>query len=117
LKTKLTETWDMVPRQAREILGFGRDEWIDEAKSVRNNLAHTGSHVRRRAEDAFRALERVDARTRSVLTLALICQLGVDEAALVESAASIRRHHRLWVYEDDADSRARSREPGGDQPD
>jgi hypothetical protein len=75
-----------------ELMGVAavtRSEWIQHVMAVRNNLAHSGSHVKGVGDDTATELEDVDRETRAVLTL-LLCQLiGASESALRQAAFAL----------------------------
>jgi len=93
LETKLTELFALLSAESAEALGFTEEQWIVPTKAVRNKLAHSGSHVKRRGPDLDSQLDEVDEQTRAILTLVLLGYLDVPDDQIVVAAATL--HNRL----------------------
>lgn len=97
LQTKLEELFDSMEPAAAGELGIDRDAWVSEAKNVRNLLAHTGSHVARRAGDGRLLLDRVEDQTRAIISVVILGILGVPAAAIVRAATVLKTEITVWA--------------------
>lgn len=105
LEVKLRELAEFLGADTFTNLDFSSEEWISMLKRPRNLLAHTGSHVSARSTETAADLYRVDAHTRSVLTLVTLKYFGVGKEGLLRAAsalqsagkARLRQHGVDWV--------------------
>lgn len=67
--------------------GVDPKQWVMDVMSVRDQIAHTGSHVDGVQDEGEAILERVDRDTRAVLSLVLCRLLGLKGQALMRSAS------------------------------
>jgi len=67
--------------------GIGPKQWVIDVMDVRDQIAHTGSHVSGVQDEGEVILERVDRDTRAILSLVLCRLLGLEGEALMRSAS------------------------------
>jgi ApeA N-terminal domain 1 len=89
LKTRLGELADLVTVERLRAMSINPDDWIEEVKAVRDKLAHTGSHVDRRDNDASNLLDRVNVQTRAIVSVLVIQWMGASEEALDRAASAL----------------------------
>jgi hypothetical protein len=96
LTTKLGELFSTLDQAAVTALGVKRDQWISEAKAVRNSLAHTGAHVAKRGKEEATSLDRVEVQTRAILSLVVLELLGVPKSAVERAAQVLNTEMTVW---------------------
>lgn len=87
LDTRLTELVAAVTPERLTLMTIDPRQWMSDVKAVRNLLAHTSSHVRRRGGDSS-LLDRVNSQTRAIVTVLIMQQMGLG-AAILDHASQV----------------------------
>lgn len=86
LRTRLEELADEVTSARLALLKIDRAQWVSDVIMVRNPIAHTSSHVKRRGVDSSNVLSRVNTSTRAIVTILILKRMGLSEDSLDHSA-------------------------------
>lgn len=90
LSTRLNELASAVNLDRLKLMAISGQQWVADVKKVRDLLAHTASHVPRRGGDSdLSLLDRVNSQTRAIVTILILKQMGIEEAALDRAAVAL----------------------------
>lgn len=83
-----------------ELMTISAHQWIADVRKVRDILAHTSSHVTRRGGDGDSSLlDRVNSQTRAIVTILILKQMGIEEAALDRAAMALSTELKRFTIE------------------
>lgn len=91
---KLTELVERAGVDRVAQLGVDQDAWAKTVVRMRNNLAHSGSHVKR-PQTSGGDLRAVYRQVRALLTLLVLGELGADQTSLDRAAEVLEVHMRF----------------------
>lgn len=91
LRTRLEELADAVTSKRLALLNIDGEQWIGSVLRVRNPIAHTSSHVKRRGDDSSNLLRQVNTATRAIVSILILKRMGMSEDVLDKCARVLGR--------------------------
>lgn len=86
LRGKLETLSNAVTPERLSLMGIESSAWIKDVRDVRNQLAHTGSHVKGRSSGAAMKLMRVNQETRAIVSILILKLMELDDQVLDQAA-------------------------------
>ncbi|MGX9901666.1 HEPN domain-containing protein [Arthrobacter sp. SA17] len=100
LGTRLNELASAVKLERLKLMTISEHQWIADVRKVRDLLAHTSSHVTRRGGNGDSSLlDRVNSQTRAIVTILILKQMGIEEAALDRAAMALSAELKRFAIE------------------
>lgn len=100
LKTRLKELVSAVTSERLNLMSICEHQWVTDVRNLRDLLAHTSSHVTRRGGDGdVFLLDRVNSQTRAIVSILILKQMGLHDAALDRAAVSLSAELKRFTIE------------------
>lgn len=86
LREKLNVVSQAVTPERFRLMSIDSSVWVQDVRTVRDLLAHTGSHVRGRSSGSAVQLTRVNQETRAIISLLVLKLMGLEDEVLDKAA-------------------------------